>query len=142
LSERLPFLELSSIQISEMKYQVNRGNPHWQAFSNIFANWSKMPSKIIISKCVSTQGVCGCRPTLPSALAYTRTLTLSLFLSLCVFVLFPFDIKTHLPQIMIIIEIQDSVVFSCSHFIGSTNTKISPLFWTKFDEYHHQHISS
>ena len=57
---------------------------------------------------------------------YTRrwpTLALSLFLSLCVFVLFPFDIKTHLPQMLIIIEIQDSVVFVCSHFIGSTNTK-------------------
>jgi hypothetical protein len=79
---------------------------------------------IIISKCVSTHGVCGCRPTLPSALAYTRTHTLSRFLSLHVFVLFPFDIKTHLPQMLIIIEIQDSVVFGCSHFIGRTNTKL------------------
>ena len=85
--------------------------------------------KIIISKCVSTHGVCGCRPTLHSALAYTRTHTLSLFLSLRLFVLFPFDIKTHLTQIMIIIEIQDSVVFGCSHFIGSTNTKLVSLDW-------------
>ncbi len=123
MSERFPFLELPSIQISEMKYQVNRGKPHWRAFSNIFANWSKMPYNIIISKCVSTHGVCGCRPTLLSALAYTRTPTLSLFLSLRLFVLFPFDIKTYLPQMLVIIEIQDSVVFGCSHFIGSTNTK-------------------
>jgi hypothetical protein len=26
----LPFLELSSIQISEIKHQVNRGKPHLQ----------------------------------------------------------------------------------------------------------------
>ncbi len=84
---------------------------------------------IIISKCVSTHGVCGCRPTLPSALAYTHTHTLSLFLSLHVFVLFPFDIKTYLPQTIIIIEIQDSVVFGCSHFIGSTNTKLVSPDW-------------
>ncbi len=84
---------------------------------------------IIISKCVSTHGVCGCRPTLPSALAYTRTHTLSLSLSLRVFVLFPFDINTHLPQMLIIIEIQDSFVFGCSHFIGSTNTKLVSPDW-------------
>jgi hypothetical protein len=79
---------------------------------------------LIISKCVSTHGVCGCRPTLSSALAYTRTHTLSHSLSLRVFVFFPFDIKTHLPQMLDIIEIQYSVVFGCSHFIGSTNTKV------------------
>ncbi len=79
---------------------------------------------LIISKCVSTHDVCGCRPTLSSALAYTRTHTLSHSLSLRVFVYFPFDIKTHLPQMLIIIEIQDSVVFGCSRFIGSTNTKM------------------
>ncbi len=85
----------------------------------------KMPSNIIISKCVSTHGVCGCRPTLSSALAYTRTHTLALFLSLRLFALFPFDIKTYLPQMLIIIEIQDSIVFGCSHFRGSPNTKIT-----------------
>jgi hypothetical protein len=72
---------------------------------------------IIISKCVSTHGVCGCRPTLPSALAYTRTHTLSLSLSLRVTVFFPFHIKTYLPQLSSVIEIQDSIVFGCSHFI-------------------------
>jgi len=53
----------------------------------------------------------------------TLAITHSLSLSLLLFVLFPFDIKTHLPQMLVIIEIQDSVVFGCSHFIGSTNTK-------------------
>ncbi len=97
---------------------------------------------IIISKCVSTHSVCGCRPTLPSALAYTRTHTLSRSLSLRMFVLFPFDIKTHLPQMLIIIEIQDSVVFGCSHFIGSTNTKVHWIHFngnmnsTTFDQKH------
>jgi hypothetical protein len=88
-----------------------------------------MLSNIIISKCVSTHGVWGCRPTLLSALAYTCTHTLSLSLSLRLFVLFPFDIKTHLPQILIIIEIQDSVVLGCSHFIRSTNTKLVSPDW-------------
>ena len=72
---------------------------------------------IILSKCVSTHGVCGCRPTLPSALAYTCTHTLSHSLSLRVSVFISFHIKTHLPQMSIIIEIQDSIVFGCSHFI-------------------------
>ncbi len=72
---------------------------------------------IVISKCVSTHVVCGCRPMLPSALAYTRTHTLSRSLSLRVSVFISFHIKTHLPQISVIIEIQDSIVFGCSHFI-------------------------
>jgi len=72
---------------------------------------------IIISKCVSTHVVCGCRLTLPSALAYTRTHKLSHSLSLRVSVFISFHIKTHLPQMSIIIEIQDSIVFGCSHFI-------------------------
>ena len=54
---------------------------------------------IISSKCVSTHVVCECRPTLPSALAYTRTHTLSHSLSLRVSVLITFYIKTHRPQI-------------------------------------------
>jgi hypothetical protein len=84
---------------------------------------------IIISKCVSTHSVCGCRLTLPSALAYTRTHTLSHSLSLRMFVFFLFHIKTHLPQMSIIIEIQDWIVFGCSHFIGSTNTKLVSPDW-------------
>ena len=84
---------------------------------------------IIISKCVSTHVVWECRPTLPSALAYTRTHTLSHSLSLRVSVFISFHIKTQLPQLFIIIEIQDSFVFGCSHFIGSTNTKLVSPDW-------------
>jgi len=54
---------------------------------------------------------------LPSALAYTRTHTLSHSRSLRVSVFISFHIKTHLPQMSVIIEIQDSIVFGCSHFI-------------------------
>ncbi len=123
----LPFLELSSNQISELKYQAQivgtLSGDHSQTSVLIDQRCRPM---IIISKCVSTHVVCGCRPTLSSALAYTRTHTLSHSLSLRVFVFFPFDIKTHLPQMFISIEIQDSIVFGCSHFIGSTNTKVVP----------------
>ncbi len=47
----------------------------------------------------------------------TLALTRSLSLSLRVTVFFPFHIKTYLPQFSSIIEIQDSIVFGCSHFI-------------------------
>ncbi len=85
----------------------------------------------IITKCVSlSHAVCGCRPTLSSALTYTRThtLSLSLSLSLRLFALFPLlsvSYKSPLPWLFDIIEIQDFTVFGCSHFIGSTNTKES-----------------
>jgi hypothetical protein len=119
-----PFLELSSNQMSELKYQAQIVGTH----SGDHSQTSVLIDQrcrllIIISKCVSTHSVCGCRPTLPSALAYTRTHTLSQSLSLRVSVFFPFHIKTHLPQLSSFIEIQDSIVFGCSHFIGSTNTK-------------------
>ena len=86
---------------------------------------------IIISKCVSTHVVCECRPTLPSALAYTRTHTLSHSLSLRVSVFISFHIKTHLLQLFIIIEIQDSFVFGCSHFISVALTR---NWWQRWDE--------
>jgi len=35
-----------------------------------------------------------------------------------------FPLKRCCDTLMIIIEIQDSIVFGCSHFIGSNNTKI------------------
>ncbi len=111
----------------------NRGNTFRLPFSNILKTSVLINQRcrlvIIMSKCVSTHAVCGCRPTLPSALAYTRTHTLSLSLSLHVSVFILFHIKTHLPQMSIIIEIQDSIVFGCSHFIGSTNTKLMSPDW-------------
>ncbi len=59
----------------------------------------------------------------------THTLALSLCLSGCLLspLFFPFDIKTLFPDCLIIIEIQDFTVFGCSHFIGSTNTKVLDL---------------
>ncbi len=63
----------------------NRGNIFRLPFSNIpktsvLINQRCRPI-IISSKCVSTHVVCECRPTLPSALAYTRTHSLSHSLS-------------------------------------------------------------
>ncbi len=99
----------------------NRGNTFRLPFSNILKTSmlinQRCPLVIIISKCVATHVVCECRPTLPSALAYTRTHTLSHSLSLRVSVFISFHIRTHLPQMFNIIEIQDSFVFGCSHFI-------------------------
>ena len=99
----------------------NRGNNSRLPFSNILRTSVLINQRcrliIISSKCVSTHVVCECRPTLPSALAYTRTHTLSHSLSLRVSVFISFHIKTHLPQMFMIIEIQDSFVFGCSHFI-------------------------
>ena len=59
-----------------------------------------------------------CRPTL----ALSRILSFSVSLPVC---LLSVRYKNPSSQMLIIIEIQDSVVFGCSHFIGSTNTKIS-----------------
>ena len=105
----------------------NRGNTFRLPFSNILKTSVLINQRcrlvIIISKCVSTHVVCECRPTLPSALAYTRTHTLSHSLSLRVSVFISFHIKTHLPQMSIIIEIQDSFVFGCSHFITVALTR-------------------
>ncbi len=101
-----------------------RGNTFRRSFSNIRANWSKMPSNInykqmcFYPRCLwmSTDATLG-------AGLHSHSHALSLSLSLRVSVLFTFHIKTHRPQIIIIIEIQDLIVFGCSHFIGSTNTK-------------------
>ncbi len=84
----------------------------------------------IISKCVSIPRLfvdvdrryLRCRPTL----AHTHAPSLCLSGSLLFPPFFPFDIKTLFPDCLGIIEIQDSVVFGCSHFIGSTNTKLLP----------------
>ena len=80
----------------------NRGNIFRLPFSNIPKTSVLINQRcrliIISSKCVSTHVVCECRPTLPSALAYTRTHTLSHSLSLRVSVFISFHIKTHLPQ--------------------------------------------
>jgi hypothetical protein len=112
-----PFLGLSSNQMSELKYQAQIVGTHSGDHSQTSALIDqRCRLLIIISKCVSTHGVCGCRPTLPSALAYTRTHTLSHSLSLRVPIFFSFHIKSYLPLASIIIEIQDSIVFGCSHF--------------------------
>jgi hypothetical protein len=80
----------------------------------------------IINKCVSlSHTVCGCRPTLSSAPTYTRTHTLALSLSVCSLSV---SYKNPFPRLFDIIEIQDFAVFGCSHFIGSTNTKLLPWF--------------
>jgi len=101
----------------------NRGNTFRLPFSNILKTSVLINQRcrlvIILSKCVATHVVCECRPTLPSALAYTRTHSLSLSRSLRVTVFFSFHIKTYLSLASIISEIQDSIVFGCSHFIGS-----------------------
>ncbi len=106
----------------------NCGNIFRLPFSNI-PKTSVLINKrcrliIISSKCVSTHAVCECRPTLPSALAYTRTHTLSHSLSLRVFVLISFYIKTHLPQIWGIRN-TDFSLSSSYHFKGYTYTKLS-----------------
>ena len=113
----------------------NHGNTFWLPFSNILKTSVLINQRcrlvIIISKCVSTHVVCGCRPTLPSALAYTRTHMLSHSLSLRVSVFISFHIKTHLPQMSIIIEIQDSIVFGCFHFI---KVALIRNWWQRWDE--------
>ncbi len=126
LSERSPFLELSSIQISEINIRSTVGT--------LICKCSQTSSLIdqrccpsIISKCVSIpplfvdvdQHYLRRRPTL----AHTHALSLCLSGCLLSPLFFPFDIKTLFPDCLIIVEIQDSVVFGCSHFIGSTNTK-------------------
>ena len=78
----------------------------------------------MLIKCVSTQDVCGCRPTLLGGAELHSHAHFSLSLSLRVFVLFPFDIKTLSPFSSGIIEIQDFSVTGCSYSIGSTNTKV------------------
>ncbi len=128
MSERLPFLELSSIQISEIKHH---GQPWETSFANILKTSSLIDQRCrlsIISKCVSIPRLfvdvdrryLRRRPTL----AHTRSLSFCLSGCLLSPLFFPFDINTLFPDCMIIIEIQDFVVFGCSHFIGSTNTKI------------------
>ncbi len=119
----------------------NRGNTFRLPFSNILKTSMLIDQRcrllIIISKCVSTHVVCGCRPTLPSVLAYTRTHTLFHSLSLRVSVFISFHIKTHLPQMSSIIEIQDSIVFGCSHFIKvALIRKLVLLVGTSFDLAH------
>jgi hypothetical protein len=60
-----------------------------------------------------------CFPRRWPTLALTRSLTLSLRVS----VFISFHIKTHRPQMFMIIEIQDSFVFGCSHFISVALTR-------------------
>jgi hypothetical protein len=57
----------------------------------------------------------------------TLALILSLSRSLRVTVFFSFHIKTYLPLASIISKIQDSIVFGCSHFIGSLYSSLYPL---------------
>ncbi len=112
------------------KYQVNRGNPICKC-SQTSSLIDQRCRLSIISKCVSIPRLfvdvdrryLRRRPTL----AHTRALSLCLSSCLLSPLFFPFDIKTLFPDCLIIIEIQDSVVFGCSHFIGSTNTK--QVYW-------------
>jgi hypothetical protein len=60
-----------------------------QMFSNIFANWSKMPSINYKQMCFYPTFVCGCRLTLSLVPTYTRTHTHALSLSLRLFALSP-----------------------------------------------------
>ncbi len=123
-----PFLELSSIQISEPNIRPTK--------RNIISDRSQKSLLIdqrcrlkIIAKCVSlSHNVCGCWPTLSavSTSAHTHTHSLSLCLSVCLlsFLTFSFQIKTLFPDCLIIIGNTDFTVFGCSHFIGSINTKV------------------
>jgi hypothetical protein len=127
LSERLPFLELSSIQISEINIRSTMGTLICKCSQTSLLIDQRCRISII-SKCVSIpclfvdvdRRYLRRRPTL----AHTRALSLCLSGCLLSPLFFLFDIKTLFPDCLIIIEIQDSIVFGCSHFIGSTNMKL------------------
>jgi hypothetical protein len=127
LSERSPFLELSSIQISEINVRSTMGNLIFKC-SQTSLLIDQRCRLSIISKCVSIpclfvdvdRRYLWHQPTL----AHTRVLSLCLSGCLLSPLFFPFDIKNPFPDCLIIIEIQDFAVFGCSHFIGSNNTKI------------------
>ncbi len=70
----------------------------------------------VFSLSLSQRVVCGCRPTL---FWCWPTLAHTLILSLCLSTTLPFSLsfKRCCDIFMIIIEIQDSIVFGCSHFI-------------------------
>ncbi len=95
---------------------------------NISANWSKMQfinykqMCFSIPRCLwmSTDAIFGTD-------LHLHTHARSLSLSLCLFALFHLlsvSYKNPSPRLFDIIEIQDFTVFGCSHFIGSTNTKL------------------
>jgi hypothetical protein len=92
VSERYPFLELSSIQNVWAKHQANREKHHFWLFPKIFADWSKMPSINCSQMCFS---IPQCLWMLTDAIigvdqhTHTHTHTLSLSLSLHLFALFP-----------------------------------------------------
>ncbi len=118
---RYPFLELSSIQMSEPNNLI-------LAKSQTSSLINQRCQLSFIAKCVSlSHTVCGCWSTLSSVSINTRTHTLYLFLSLCYLALFPrlsVSLKSSLCDCSIINWNTDFTVLGCSHFIGSINTKL------------------
>ncbi len=126
--ERYPFLELSSIQMSEPNNRPTVRNLI-KAKSQTSSLINQRCRLSFIAKCVSlSHAVCGCWSTLSSVLINTRTHTLSLSLSLRYLALFPHLSFSHKSPICICLIINwntDFTVLSCSHLIGSINMTLS-----------------
>jgi hypothetical protein len=134
--ERYPFLELSSIQMSEPD---NR-----PIMRNLILEKSQTSSLInqrcrlsFIDKCVSlSHAICGCWLALSSVSINTRTHTHSISLSLLYLDLFPrlsILLKSSLCDCLIINWNTDFTVLGCSHFLGSINMKLIPLSKLNFN---------
>ncbi len=123
--ERYPFLELSSIQMSEPNNRPTvRNLIKAKSQTSLLINQRCLLS--FIAKCVSlSHAVCGCWSTLSSVSINTRTHTLYLSLSLSYLALFPHLSVSHKSPLCICLIINWNTYFTgCSHFIGSINTKI------------------
>ncbi len=124
--ERYSFLELSSIQMSEPNNRPTVRNLILAKSQTSSLNNQRCQLSFI-AKCVSlSHAVCGCWSMLSSVSINTRTHTHSLSLSLRYLALFPHIsilFKSSLCHCLIINWSTDFTVLSCSHFIGSINTK-------------------
>ncbi len=126
--ERYPFLELSSIQMSEPN---NR--PTMRNLIKVRSQTSSLINQrcrlSFITKCVSlSHVVCGCWSTLSSVSINTHTHTHTLYLSLSLryLALFPHLSVSHKSPLCVCLIINwntDFTVLGCSHFIGSINMK-------------------
>ena len=126
-----PFLELSSIQMSEPNNRPTVRNLN-KAKSQTSSLINQRCRLSFIAKCVSlSHAVCGCWLTLSSVSINTRTHTHTLSLSLSLRYLaffphlfFPF-INSLCDCVCINWNIDFTVVLGCSHFKGNTNTKLA-----------------
>ncbi len=123
--ERYPFLELSSIQMSEPNNRPTMRNLN-KAKSQTASLINQRCRLSFIAKCVSlSHAVCGCWSMLSSVPINTHTHTLYLTLSLHYLALFPHLSVSHKNPLCICLIINwntDFTILSCSHFIGSINT--------------------